>query len=156
MNRTTIVTAFVSCLLFIQWHSLAYAQQETVPTEKPTRATHMQRLKWEKADGTEVLKVWKLEGKELFPQVSLMRVSDADYAKFKEKPESLKQFVNAHQIFSKPIITLGAWISPSGADATGEYGWTLTLLHGKVSTMLVSALPNFKKERNDAATKGKD
>jgi hypothetical protein len=147
MKRTAIANVFVCCLLLMQAHTQIYAQENTMPAQKPAQATHARSLKWEKAEGVEVLKIWELEGKDVFPQVSVLRVSNADYIKFLQDPQGFMNFVNDHRLFSKKIIVAGPWTSLSSVDKAGPDGWTLTLLHGKVSTMLVSALPNFKSEK---------
>jgi hypothetical protein len=108
----------------------------------------MPALKWEKLrDGMELLKVWELEGPSAYPQVSVLRVSNAAYQEFSRDPKEFMKFVNQHQIFPKAVIVSGPWVTLSAIDQKADHpGWILTLLHGKRSTMIVSALPQLMQE----------
>ena len=98
--------------------------------------------KWEKADDIQVLKLWELEGAKVFPQVSILRVSNERYRKFFENPKGFGEFVNQHKIFSKDVITAGPWMTLSSVEQQADPpGWVLTALHGHMSTAVVSALP---------------
>lgn len=149
MNRTSIASMFVCSLLLIQLHTQADAQEKTVTTQRPPQAAHARTLKWDKVEGASVLRIWQLEGKDSFPQVSIVRLSNADYVKFFQHPKEFMDFLNDKEIFSKKVIEVGPWTSLSSVEGTGAGGWTLTLMHGKVSTVIVSALPNFKSEKED-------
>ena len=95
----------------------------------------------------QVLRVWQLEGANAYPQVSVLRVSDATYLKFFQDSQGFLKFVNANKVFSKDVIVAGPWVTLSSYVPKGQtYGWLLTLYHGKLSTMLVSALPSLKQE----------
>jgi hypothetical protein len=83
-----------------------------------------------------------------------MRISDATYLKFFQDPQGFLKFVNANKVFSKDVIVAGPWVTLSSYVPKGQTsGWLLTLYHGKLSTMLVSALPSLKQE--EAAAKEK-
>lgn len=104
--------------------------------------------KWEKLrDGMEVLRVWELDGPSAYPQVSVLRVSNAAYSEFSRDPKGFMKFVNLHQIFPKPVIVSGPWVTLSAIDQKADQpGWVLTIVHGKLSTMIVSALPQLMQE----------
>jgi hypothetical protein len=111
-------------------------------------------LQWEKVGDEQVLKLWKLEGPEKYPQISVLRVSNITYLKFFQDAKGFMEFVNEHPIFSKPVIVAGPWVSLSSADQKDEPAdWVLTLVHGKMSTAIVAALPQLKLE--DASSKTK-
>ena len=94
-----------------------------------------------------MMKLWQVEGKEVWPQVSVLRVSNAQYLKFSQDPKGFMDFVNVHKLFSKPVIVAGPWVSLSSVDQKDDSSdWVLTLLHGKRSTMIVAALPQLKQE----------
>jgi len=106
-------------------------------------------MKWEKmdADGTQVMRVWKEEGANVWPQIAVLRITNATYLKFFRDPSAFMEFVNAQNVFSKPVIETGPWVSLSSVDpkdATPD--WVLTSVHGKRSTMIVAALPLLKQE----------
>jgi hypothetical protein len=94
-----------------------------------------------------MLRVWQLEGEKLYPQVAVLRVSNAEYLKFFQDPQGFLKFVNANKVFSKDVIVAGPWVSLASYVPKDETsGWLLTLYHGKLSTMLVSALPQLVQE----------
>jgi hypothetical protein len=106
-------------------------------------------MQWENVGGAEVLKVWKLEGKEKYPQIAVMRMSNSDYLKFAHHQEGFKSFVNQHEVFSKPIITAGPWVTLSSVDEQKNQppDWVVVMVHGKMSTMIVAALPQLLEEK---------
>ena len=113
-------------------------------------------MKWEKmdADGTQVMKVWKEEAANVWPQVAVLRVTNATYLKFSQDPRAFMKFVNAQNVFSKPVIEAGPWVSLSSVepkDAMPE--WLLTTVHGKRSTMIVAALPLLNQEEAGPKTR---
>jgi len=109
-------------------------------------------LQWENVGDVQVLKVWRLEGPKVWPQVAVLRMSNSEYLKFSQAPKAFMDFVNQHKIFSKPIIVAGSWVSLSSVDQKDEPpDWVLILVHGKQSTMIVAALPQLKEE--DASSK---
>jgi hypothetical protein len=147
MKRTAMVGLFLSTLLLLQGHRLADAQQNTTPANKTDYADQKPSLKWETIDEFKVLKVWQLEGKDVWPQISILRVSNATYLKYLQNPKGLVEFVNQHKIFSKRVIDTGPWVSLSSAGEKDDPpNWDLTLSHGKLSRMIVSALPQLPDE----------
>jgi hypothetical protein len=111
--------------------------------------------KWEKLrGGTEVLKLWVLDGPQAYPQVAVLRVSNAAYLEFSRDPKKFMKFVNVHQIFPKAVIVSGPWVSLSSIDQKADQpGWVLTLVHGKMSSIIVSALPQLMQELDDLEAK---
>jgi hypothetical protein len=109
--------------------------------------------KWEKLrNDTEVLKLWVLDGPEAYPQVSVLRVSNEAYLEFSRDPKKFMKFVNLHQIFPKAVIVSGPWVSLSSVDQKADQpGWVLTVVHGKMSSIIVSALPQLMQEDDDLA-----
>lgn len=115
----------------------------------------MPALNWDKLkEGVEVLRVWELEGKDAYPQLAVVRVSNVDYYEFSKDPKEFMSFVNAKKIFSKDVIFSGPWVTLSAIDQKADQlGWVLTLLHGKLSWMIVSALPRLLQEYGERKTK---
>lgn len=115
----------------------------------------MQPLKWHKLkEGVEILKVWELEGKDAYPQLALVRVSNDDYFKFSKDPKGFMSFVNTNKVFSKDVVVSGPWVTLSAIDQKADQlGWVLTLLHGKLSWLIVSALPQLLQEYDDRKAK---
>ena len=136
MKRIILPALVVLCVLFLlpSWPISAQQTQQTP--------------QWEKlGEDVQVLRVWQLEGANAYPQVSVLRVSDATYLKFFQDPQGFLKFVNANKVFSKDVIVAGPWVTLSSYVPKGQTsGWLLTLYHGKLSTMLVSALPSLKQE----------
>ena len=144
MKRTAMVALFLSTFLFLLGDRLADAQQSTTPADKTDYADQKTSLKWQKIDDMQVLKVWQLEGQDVWPQISILRVSNATYLKYFQNPKSLVDFVNQNNIFSKAVIQAGPWVTLSSAgEKAGSPDWDLTLMHGKLSRMIVSALPQL-------------
>lgn len=108
----------------------------------------MTALKWESLrDDTQVLRVWELDGESAYPQISVLRVSNAAYSEFSQDPKGFMKFVNLHQVFPKAVIVSGPWVSLSSVDQKADQpGWVLTLIHGKLSTMIVAAMPQLMQE----------
>ena len=136
-------------LLLMQGYRPAYAQQKTLQTEEHAHSQYRGSLKWEKLENAQVLKLWQLAGKDVYPQVAILRVSNQDYIKFLQAPKDLVAFVNQHDVFSKKVIVAGPWVSLSSVDEKkpDPDSWVLTLLHGKLSTIIVSALPELQEEK---------
>jgi len=104
-------------------------------------------MKWEKldADGTQVMRVWEEEGANVWPQIAVLRLTNATYLRFSRDPNAFMGFVNAHNVFSKPIIVAGPWVSLSSIDPKNDSpDWVLTAVHKIKSTMIVAALPQLK------------
>jgi hypothetical protein len=131
----------------------------------PSRPTNAQQaeqkklapLEWEKLrDGVQVLRIWQLEGTSVYPQVSVLRVSNAEYLKFFQDPKGFMKFVNANKVFSKDVIVAGPWVTLSSYNPKSpkeDPDWVLTLVHGKLSYMIVSALPQLTQEYPATKTK---
>jgi hypothetical protein len=103
-------------------------------------------VQWENVDGMQVAKLWLLEGPSTWPQVTIVRVSNATYLQFSQDPQSFVDFVNKQKFFSKPVIEAGPWVTLSSVEQTQPTTWVLTLMHGKRSTLIVSALPQLMME----------
>jgi hypothetical protein len=118
----------------------ARAKQEVSPTAKSS-------IQWETVDGSQVLRLWQLEGSTSWPQATIMRVSNATYQKYFQDPKKFMKFVNVHKFFSKDVITAGPWVTLSSVQPDVDSpNWILTLVHGKSSTLIVSALPQLTTE----------
>jgi len=144
MKRTAMVGLFLSTLLFLAGDGLAYAQQSTTPADKTDYADQKTNLKWQKIDDIQILKLWQLEGRDVWPQISILRVSNATYLKYFQNPKGLMDFVNQNKIFSKPVIEAGPWVTLSSAGEKNDPpNWDLMLSHGRTSTMIVAALPQL-------------
>jgi hypothetical protein len=99
-------------------------------------------LHWQTIGDVGVLRVWRIEGADKYPQVSILRVTTEDFHKFTHDPPKLRKFVNENKVFSKAVITVGPCVALSAVDETGDAaGWILTLVHTAHSRMTVSALP---------------
>jgi hypothetical protein len=106
-------------------------------------------MKWQTvgADGTQVMKVWEVEGKDVWPQIVILRVSNAIYLKFLQDPRGFMKYVNERKLFSQDVIVPGPWVSLSSLDQKLDPTiWALTLMHKKQSTMYVAALPQLQQE----------
>jgi len=112
---------------------------------------------WKKLrDGVQVLKIWQLEEADKYPQISVLRVSNAEYLKFFQDPKGFVNFVNANQVFPKPVNVAGPWVTLSSYNPKNpkdDPDWVLTLVHGKLSYMIVSALPQLTQEYPAPKTK---
>jgi len=107
-------------------------------------------FQWENKGGEQVLRLWQ---KDVYPQIALLKVSNVSFLKFFQDPKSFMAFVNEHQVFSKAVIVAGPWVSLSSVDQKDQQpDWVLTLVHGKMSTMIVAALPQLKLE-DDSSNK---
>lgn len=140
MKRILLPALVTLCILFLLPGKPSNAQQGEQRKAAPLR---LEKL----GDGTQLLRVWRLEGEEKYPQVSVLRVSNATYLKFFQDPQGFLKYVNENKVFSKEVIVAGPWVTLSSYVPKDETsGWLLTLYHGKLSTMLVSALPSLKQE----------
>jgi len=107
-------------------------------------------MKWEKldADGTQVMRVWEEEGANVWPQIAVLRVSNAKYLKFSQDPNGFMKFVNTNRVFSKRVIIAGPWASLSSVDPKDASSyWVIVAVHGKTSRMIVAALPQLEKKK---------
>jgi hypothetical protein len=104
-------------------------------------------LQWEDVEGAQVMRVWQAEGEHVWPQVSLMRVPHALYHKFSQDHGWFMEFVNKHHVFSKDVIVVGPCVALSSLGRKEDsQDLVLTLVHGKKSTMIVSAVPQLNWE----------
>jgi hypothetical protein len=95
-----------------------------------------------------LLQLWQMDGKEEYPQVCILRVSNSEYVKFSQDPKGFMKFVNDQHVFSKPVILAGPWVSLSSVDPDDRQpDWVLTMVHGKMSTMIVAAVPQLKMQK---------
>jgi hypothetical protein len=100
-------------------------------------------LGWEPFDEIQVLKVWLLDGADLYPHIALLRVSTDDYQAFAQDPNTLVTFVNDHKIFPDTVNGTGPWVALSSlGNAVPSPGYVLKLMHQKTSMMIVVAVPN--------------
>jgi hypothetical protein len=103
-----------------------------------------QTPQWELVNGVQVLKVWQLEGKKVWPQVVIVRLSNSQYQKFSDNPEGFMQFVNQNKLYLIDVIKAGPWVTLSSVEGQAKpKEWLLTLMHGKQSTLIVGALPKL-------------
>jgi len=106
-------------------------------------------MEWQHVDedGTQAMKVWEVEGKDVWPQIVILRVTNATYLKFFQDPRGFMKFVNAKNLFSQPVIIAGPWVALASADQKLDpIKWVLTMVHKKESTMYVAALPLLQQE----------
>jgi hypothetical protein len=97
--------------------------------------------------GTQVLRVWQLEGKDKYPHVALLRVPNDTYQGFAQKPTSLVDFLNANAIFPDKVNGTGPWVALSSFNNTVSVpGYILTMVHQKTSLAAVTAHPNVSGE----------
>lgn len=150
MKRAIMAGFFLCSLVLLQGE--ARAQRKTILTGKLAAARSDASFQWENVDGAQVARLWQVEGASVYPQISVLRVSNNTYLKFSRDPKGFMKFVNAHKVFSKDVIVAGPWVSLSSVDQKDDPpDWVLTLVHGKMSTMIVAALPQLKQE--DAGSK---
>jgi hypothetical protein len=146
MKRIVCPVLLGLCILFLLPTQPRSAQQ----TEQKTEPKKMTALKWVKLkDGTQILRIWQLERPDAYPQIAVLRISNAKYLKYFEDPKGFMEFVNANEVFSKPVNTAGPWVTLSSYNPDNpkaDPDWALTLVHGKLSTMIVSALPQLNQE----------
>lgn len=107
----------------------------------------MAAIDWEiLPEDIQVLRVWQLAPQE-YPQISVLRVSDATYLKFFQDRKGFKTFINDNKVFPKPVNEVLALVSLSSIVQTDEAsGWVLTCVHGKTSMSACSALPQLSAE----------
>jgi hypothetical protein len=149
MKRIIFPVLVALCVLFLLPSRPTNAQQ----TEQKKLTTPQ----WVKLrDGVQVLKVWQLGDPKAYPQISVLRVSNAEYLKFFQDPKEFVKFVNANQVFPVAVNVAGPWVTLSSYNPKSpkdDPDWVLTLVHGKLSYMIVSALPQLTQEYPAPKTK---
>lgn len=144
-RATTVALALCSLAALAVW---GWPEKRIILGAMPESARSGGPIQWEAVEGMQVLKLWKLEKAEAWPQIDVLKVSNADYQKFSQNPKALMEIVNKNRFFSKDVIKAGPWVTLSSVeqdDDTDE--WILTVEHGKMSTMIVSALPKLTLEK---------
>jgi hypothetical protein len=155
MRLSMAASSFLCFLMLFQGEGpqRAHAQQEqqTAKVEEKAPDTHRKEsVKWQTIDDIRLLKVWELNGADVYPQVAILRVSDEIYEKFSRDPSKLFQFVNKNKVFSKPVKTAGPWVTLSSVEQESDPPeWTLTIIHGHLSGMIVSALPDIQTNKKE-------
>lgn len=137
MKRILFAALLALCVLFLLPSRPSNARQGDEKNLTP--------IQWEKLpEGLQVLKVWQLEGASVYPQISVLRVSNAAFLKFFQDPQSLVKFVNANKVFPKDVTVAGPWATLSSVNnPKGDPDWVLTCVHGRTSLMACSALPQL-------------
>jgi len=98
--------------------------------------------KWERLnDQTEVFRVWKTEGTDVYPQIALLRVRAAGSEKFPESPFDLSKFINDNHIFPADVRTSGPVVSLAGVGTETPSGYLFVMSHSRTSAIVVSMLP---------------
>ena len=99
------------------------------------------------AHGVKVLRVWQLGPPDTWPQEALMEMPNDVYRQYSQDPQGFMGFVNNSKVFSKDIILAGPWVTLSSFDGKGvSSDWIITMVHGKRSWMVVSALPKLMQD----------
>jgi hypothetical protein len=141
VRSSIILMSLLVLLVLVLSQGQARPQQKTIPADKPTAARPNLPLQWENVDGVQVMRVWEVEGKEVWPQIAVLRVSNAQYLKFSRKPEELKEFLNKHKVFSIDVIVVTPWKSPRSLNPKDDLSdWVLLAVHKPMSTVLFAAL----------------
>jgi len=118
------------------------AQIRTNPTGKSAQEQSKITLQWELAEGTQVMRLWKVEGADVWPQIAILRMSNDDYLRFFQDPKGFMKFVNDQKVFSKDVIEVEPWVTLSSVDLKAHSPkWLLTVRHRVHSRICVSALP---------------
>lgn len=146
MRRILFPALIVFCL-FLLSNGPTSAQQ--------AQKKRMAEIGWVKlTEDISLLRVWQLEGKQYYPQVSVLRVSDATYLKFFQDPQGFLDFINGNNVFPVRARVVASWVSLSSVVPKDQAsGWVLTCVHGKTSLTACSALPQLSAE--SSATKPK-
>lgn len=114
-----------------------------MPTiEIPEVVTNAQSLTWETFENIKVLRVWQIPSKDAYPQFALAQVSDQDFQKFVQDPDTLVKFVNQYKIFDVDVRAASPWaslMSNNGAVAPSQ--WLLTFIHNRMSLMAIASQP---------------
>lgn len=149
MKRIIFATLLALCVLFLLPNRPTNAQQAEQKKLAP--------LEWEKLrDGVQVLRVWQLDGPSKYPQISVLLVSNAEFLKHFQDPKGFVKFVNANNVFPVPVNIAAPWVTLSSYNPKSpkdDPDWVLTLVHGKLSYMVVSALPQLTQENPAPKTK---
>ena len=108
-------------------------------------------LQWAKVGRVQLLRLWQLDGTNVYPQLAVFRVSNSDYLRFSQAPKKFMQFVNENNVFSKDVVVAGPWVTLSSLGQKKQPSdWVLIVIHGKQSTMIVGALPQLKTEATNS------
>lgn len=151
MKRATILILSLCLVVLLQVRAQT---GNKMVLAKATEAKADVSIQWENVDGVHILRSWQLEGASSWPQTAIMRMSNDQYLRFSQDPNGFMAFVNEQKVFSKDVIEAGPWVTLSSVHQQGApTGWLLTLYHGKMSTMIVSALPQLQLEYAAPKTK---
>jgi hypothetical protein len=110
---------------------------------------------WEPVGDIDVVKLWKLEGPNTWPEIVIVRMSNAEYQKYSHDPNAFMDFANKNALFSKPAILAGPWVGLSYVDKhePPPDDWILLAEHGKMSSLIVAALPKLVVENKKIKAK---
>jgi hypothetical protein len=97
---------------------------------------------WETFENIKILRVWQIDGKDVYPQIALAQVSDKDFQKFVQNPAELVTFVNKHKVFEEEVKTASPWASLMSTNDAGDPSeWLLTFSHSRASSMAIASQP---------------
>jgi hypothetical protein len=144
--KRAIIAGFLLCSILLL-RGQAWPPQKPILKEIPVAIGVDASPQWESVDDTQVWRLWKADRAIVYPQICVIKLSSARYLKFSQDPKAFMRFVNSNKVFSKDVILAGPWVSLSSVEQKDDPpDWVLTLVHGKMSTMIVSALPQLKLE----------
>jgi len=141
VRSSTILAGLLAFSMLVLLRGQASSQQKTPPPQKPAAAQTDLYPRWENVDGIQVMRVWQVEGKDVWPQIAVLRVSNATYLKFSQEPEEFKKFLNKHKVFSIDVIVVTPWKAPPSLNPKDDLAdWVLLGVHKPKSTVLIAAL----------------
>jgi hypothetical protein len=95
---------------------------------------------WEPIGNSQALRVWQIDGADVYPHVTLVRMSSADYQAFVNDPASLLTFARNNNLFPVPATSIGPLTSVSFAPEASYPQYLVTMIHSLGSKLSAVAI----------------
>lgn len=85
--------------------------------------------RWEPVGSSLALRVWQLEGPDVYPHVTLLRISPEDFQAFVANPSSLLDFASSYNLFPVAATSIGPLTSVSFSPDESYPQYLVTMIH---------------------------
>jgi|KBSMisStaDraftv2_1062788.scaffolds.fasta_scaffold432271_1 hypothetical protein len=96
--------------------------------------------KWEPVGNSQALRVWQFDGPNVYPHVTLVRMSPTDYQGFVNDPASLLTFARDNNLFPVPATSIGPLTSVSFEPDVSYPQYLVTMIHSLGSKLSAVAI----------------
>jgi len=103
-------------------------------------AADVPSLTWETVGNAQALRIWQLDGPDVYPHVTLLRIAPDDYQAFINNPDSLLTFARSNNLFPVAATSIGPLTSVSFSPDASYPQYLVTMIHSLGSKLSAVAI----------------